>query len=231
MNSPFAEAILNGSLLLAIPVALLAGLVSFLSPCVLPLVPGYLGYVTGLSGVDLEKQKRGRMLAGIGLPLMFSQLYPMADTKAPGAPLDNMAGVPDLIGTVLTDPQALIATLLGVATIVLSFVWKKAPGPVRKIPAALVAVAIGIAVAALPGVEVKTLQVGNLLASVRLPGAGDFAGLADVAVLTSVVTFTPRAFAARARTSSRSSRSTWLLISSATPAAAAASMTRSTSNR
>ncbi|MBA4102088.1 MAG: cytochrome C biogenesis protein ResC, partial [Arthrobacter sp.] len=46
MNSPFAEAILNGSLLLAIPVALLAGLVSFLSPCVLPLVPGYLGYVT-----------------------------------------------------------------------------------------------------------------------------------------------------------------------------------------
>ncbi|MBQ0998296.1 SulP family inorganic anion transporter [Streptomyces sp. RK62] len=130
------------------------------------------------------------MLAGIGLPLMFSQLYPMADTKAPGAPLDNMAGVPDLIGTVLIDPQALIATLLGLATIVLSFVWKKAPGPVRKIPAALVAVAIGIAVAALPGVEVKTLQVGNLLASVRLPGAGDFAGLADVAVLTSVVTFT-----------------------------------------
>jgi cytochrome c-type biogenesis protein len=43
----------NGSLLLAIPVALLAGLVSFLSPCVLPLVPGYLSYVTGLSGSDL----------------------------------------------------------------------------------------------------------------------------------------------------------------------------------
>ena len=54
MNSPFAEAILNGSLLLAIPVALLAGFVSFLSPCVLPLVPGYLGYVTGLTGVDLQ---------------------------------------------------------------------------------------------------------------------------------------------------------------------------------
>ena len=43
----------NGSLLLAIPVAMLAGLVSFLSPCVLPLVPGYLSYVTGLSGADL----------------------------------------------------------------------------------------------------------------------------------------------------------------------------------
>jgi len=44
----------SGSLLLAAPIALLAGLVSFLSPCVLPLVPGYLSYVTGLSGADLE---------------------------------------------------------------------------------------------------------------------------------------------------------------------------------
>jgi cytochrome c-type biogenesis protein len=35
--------------------ALLAGLVSFLSPCVLPLVPGYLSYVTGLSGADLDE--------------------------------------------------------------------------------------------------------------------------------------------------------------------------------
>jgi cytochrome c-type biogenesis protein len=43
----------NGSLLLAVPVALAAGLISFLSPCVLPLVPGYLSYVTGLSGADL----------------------------------------------------------------------------------------------------------------------------------------------------------------------------------
>src|SRR4051812_17306231 len=45
----------NGSLLLAVPVALVAGLVSFLSPCVLPLVPGYLSYVAGLTGRDLEQ--------------------------------------------------------------------------------------------------------------------------------------------------------------------------------
>src|SRR3954454_5537819 len=44
----------GGTLLLAIPVAFVAGLISFLSPCVLPLVPGYLSYVTGLSGADLE---------------------------------------------------------------------------------------------------------------------------------------------------------------------------------
>src|SRR4051795_4189624 len=43
----------GGTLLLAIPVAFAAGLISFLSPCVLPLVPGYLSYVTGLSGADL----------------------------------------------------------------------------------------------------------------------------------------------------------------------------------
>lgn len=41
------EIILGGSLLAAVPLALLAGLVSFLSPCVLPLVPGYLGFVSG----------------------------------------------------------------------------------------------------------------------------------------------------------------------------------------
>lgn len=43
-----AEAVLTGSLLVALPLALLAGLVSFASPCVLPLVPVYLSYVTGL---------------------------------------------------------------------------------------------------------------------------------------------------------------------------------------
>ncbi|MGN6089081.1 MAG: cytochrome c biogenesis CcdA family protein [Actinomycetales bacterium] len=59
--------VLDGSLLLAIPVAAAAGLVSFLSPCVLPLVPGYLSYVTGLAGTDLAEQRRGRMLAGSAL--------------------------------------------------------------------------------------------------------------------------------------------------------------------
>src|SRR5437764_229958 len=50
----------NGSLLLAAPVAVAAGLVSFLSPCVLPLVPGYLSYVTGLSGADLAGEVQPR---------------------------------------------------------------------------------------------------------------------------------------------------------------------------
>ncbi|WP_424213158.1 cytochrome c biogenesis CcdA family protein [Streptomyces sp. BI20] len=61
------ETVLTGALLVALPIALLAGLVSFFSPCVLPLVPGYLSYVTGVSGADLAEARRGRMLAGASL--------------------------------------------------------------------------------------------------------------------------------------------------------------------
>ena len=46
--------IMSGPLLFAVPVAAAAGAVTFLSPCVLPLVPGYLSYVTGMSGVDAQ---------------------------------------------------------------------------------------------------------------------------------------------------------------------------------
>ena len=46
----FGQTVVSGSLLLAVPVALLAGLVSFASPCVLPLVPGYLGLLGGMAG-------------------------------------------------------------------------------------------------------------------------------------------------------------------------------------
>ncbi|OUD01104.1 cytochrome c biogenesis CcdA family protein [Streptomyces swartbergensis] len=59
--------VLNGALLVALPIALLGGLVSFFSPCVLPLVPGYLSYVTGVSGTDLAEARRGRMVAGASL--------------------------------------------------------------------------------------------------------------------------------------------------------------------
>ncbi|MQY13441.1 hypothetical protein SRB5_35890 [Streptomyces sp. RB5] len=61
------ETVYSGALLLALPIAVLGGLVSFFSPCVLPLVPGYLSYVTGVSGTDLAEAKRGRMAAGAGL--------------------------------------------------------------------------------------------------------------------------------------------------------------------
>jgi cytochrome c-type biogenesis protein len=65
MGSTFSSIASSGPLLVAVAVAALAGLASFLSPCVLPLVPGYLSYMTGLAGADLDAgQRRGRVLAG-----------------------------------------------------------------------------------------------------------------------------------------------------------------------
>ena len=60
------DIILNGSLLAAMPLAVLAGLISFLSPCVLPLVPGYLGFVSGAAGSG-EKKSRSRIILGAAL--------------------------------------------------------------------------------------------------------------------------------------------------------------------
>ena len=57
-----SDTIATGALPLAVAVAALAGLVSFASPCVLPLVPGFLGYVTGLS--DAARQSRWRVVLG-----------------------------------------------------------------------------------------------------------------------------------------------------------------------
>ncbi len=72
------DIILNGSLLAAMPLALLAGLISFLSPCVLPLVPGYLAFVSGSAGSG-EKKSRSRIILGAtlfvaGFTLVFVSL-------------------------------------------------------------------------------------------------------------------------------------------------------------
>ncbi len=76
VGTAFSDTVTSGSLLLAIPVALIAGLVSFASPCVLPLVPGYLSYVTGLAGVDLASARRGRMVLGTSLFVLgFSLVF------------------------------------------------------------------------------------------------------------------------------------------------------------
>ncbi|MFI8828391.1 cytochrome c biogenesis CcdA family protein [Streptomyces sp. NPDC053431] len=70
------ETVFSGALVLALPIAVLGGLVSFFSPCVLPLVPGYLSYVTGVTGTDLAEARRGRMTAGAVLFVLgFSAVY------------------------------------------------------------------------------------------------------------------------------------------------------------
>ncbi|MCZ3385695.1 MAG: cytochrome c biogenesis protein CcdA [Actinomycetia bacterium] len=62
-----AETVVGGSLLLAAVFAFAAGVISFASPCILPLVPAYMGYITGMVGVDLGDVKRGRLVLGTAL--------------------------------------------------------------------------------------------------------------------------------------------------------------------
>lgn len=58
LGATFAGIVTDGSLLLAMAVAALVGLISFASPCCLPLIPGYVGYVAGLAGADVTAENR-----------------------------------------------------------------------------------------------------------------------------------------------------------------------------
>ena len=70
MNEFFVNNLFDGFILLALPLAILAGLLSFISPCILPLVPGYLSYAAGFS------QSKGRVLLGSSLFVAgFSLLF------------------------------------------------------------------------------------------------------------------------------------------------------------
>lgn len=81
MLESIPDLITDANVLLAAGIAFLAGLVSFASPCVLPLVPGYLSFMTGMSGQDIAEgsaRARGRVLAGsllfvlgFGIPFML----------------------------------------------------------------------------------------------------------------------------------------------------------------
>jgi cytochrome c-type biogenesis protein len=71
-GNPFGEIVFSGQLFLAIPIAVLAGLVSFASPCILPLVPGYLAYIGGFTDGRSRARKgdrtgRNRLLTGVAL--------------------------------------------------------------------------------------------------------------------------------------------------------------------
>jgi cytochrome c-type biogenesis protein len=108
----FSSTAMSGSLLLAVPVALVAGLVSFFSPCVVPLLPGYLSYATGLSGADLESAGRGRMVLGSSLFVVgFSAVFVLLGT-ASGA-----------LGDWLIVYSRQISLVLGLVTIVVGLAF------------------------------------------------------------------------------------------------------------
>ncbi|WP_084074244.1 cytochrome c biogenesis CcdA family protein [Demequina sp. NBRC 110052] len=112
VGADFANQVLTGSLLAALPIALLAGLVSFASPCVVPLVPGYLAYVSGMAGADAGtgKASRPRLLLGallfvLGFSAVFVVLGILVATA--GAQLQEQLGI--------------VTRILGVLIIVLGF--------------------------------------------------------------------------------------------------------------
>jgi cytochrome c-type biogenesis protein len=110
------SAVAYGPLLIALPIAILAGLVSFLSPCCLPLVPGYLAYVTGAAGADAGQPavpaRRSVTVVGTALFVLGFALVFTSYGAAFGA-----------IGGSLIRHQDVINRILGVITIVLGLMF------------------------------------------------------------------------------------------------------------
>ena len=102
----FVDQLLGGFLLAAFPIAILAGLISFLSPCVLPLVPGYLSFAAGYS------KAKGRVFLGsILFVLGFSVLFISYGALFGG------------IGARISTTDEVITRVLGVFTIFLGLIF------------------------------------------------------------------------------------------------------------
>jgi len=100
------EQLFSGFLLVAFPIAILAGLISFISPCVLPLVPGYLSFAAGYS------QSKGRVFLGsILFVLGFSVLFISYGALFGG------------IGSRIATNDEMITRILGVITILLGLIF------------------------------------------------------------------------------------------------------------
>jgi len=110
----WAQTAVGGSMALALPVALLAGVVSFFSPCVVPLLPGYLSYATGLGAAEVVEgsQHRGRMLAGASLFVLgFAVIFVVTGVVAGSA------------GRMLAEYRDVITRVLGALIIVLGLIF------------------------------------------------------------------------------------------------------------
>jgi cytochrome c-type biogenesis protein len=109
----FEHAVTDGPLLVAAGVAALVGLIGFLSPCVLPLVPGYLSYVAGLSGASEEAEHgQRRMVSGALLFVLgFTAIF-VAEGVLFGS-----------LGAAIRDHALGIERVLGVVTILMGVVF------------------------------------------------------------------------------------------------------------
>lgn len=110
------EVVASGALWAALPIALLAGLISFLSPCVLPLVPGYLGFiggaVTGAKPGETIKAGRSKMLLGVGLFILGFSLVFVAITA-----------LWSTVGIFFARYEDLLTRIMGVVVIIMGLVF------------------------------------------------------------------------------------------------------------
>ena len=106
MRDFFVDQLFSGFLLTAFPIAILAGVISFISPCVLPLVPGYLSFAAGYS------KAKGRVFLGsILFVLGFSVLFVSYGALFGG------------IGSYISTNDEIITRVLGVFTILLRLLF------------------------------------------------------------------------------------------------------------
>jgi cytochrome c-type biogenesis protein len=111
LASGLTHTVTDGPLLAAAGVAALVGVVGFLSPCVLPLVPGYLSYVAGLSGTDARPSQKRMLLGAFLFVLGFSAIF-----VAQGALFGQL-------GASIRDHRVTIERVLGAVTIVMGLVF------------------------------------------------------------------------------------------------------------
>lgn len=122
-----ASAVAYGPVLVAIPIALAAGLVSFLSPCCLPLVPGYLAYVGGSAGADAQASSaRGATSTAtttarprISTTMLGTALFVLGFA----AVFTSYGALFGAAGASLVRHQRAIAVVLGALTVVMGLVY------------------------------------------------------------------------------------------------------------
>ena len=108
MHNFFTNQVLSGNLILALVVALIAGLISFFSPCVLPLVPGYLSYAAGMTDV----KSKGRVALGSILFVSgFSALF------------ISYGAIFGSLGSKISNNSHWLTILLGVLTIAMGIIF------------------------------------------------------------------------------------------------------------
>ena len=118
-----AATVLDGSLLLASVFAALAGLVSFASPCVLPLVPGYLAYVSGVTGEGSSSGGGGTLRdpgdAPTGRLVLGAVLFVLGFT----AVFVGFGALAGALGTALAAWGEAVTTVAGVAAVLLGLAF------------------------------------------------------------------------------------------------------------